>query len=68
MKVTSMWEDPAFLRHVIPPEEDRHRIYPSTGIEPRWFRSPNIIPIERHEQFRGRNGNGNASHANGGHG
>src|SRR6516165_981906 len=53
MKGISMWEDPAFLRHVIPPEEDRHRIYPSTGmIEPRWFRSPNVFPIERHPGFK----------------
>jgi hypothetical protein len=52
MKATSMWEDAAFLRHVIPPEEDRPRIYPSTDIQPRWFRSQNIFPIERHPEFK----------------
>lgn len=41
-------DDEAFLRHVIFPEEDRH-LYTTTpwtgGF--RWFRSPNVIPIER---------------------
>jgi hypothetical protein len=57
MKATGMWEDPTFLRHVIPPEEDQHRIYPSTGkIEPRWFRSQNVYPIERHPELSTRLG------------
>jgi hypothetical protein len=51
---TSLWEDERFLRQVLPPEEDLRRIYPSTSqIEPRWFRSPNVIPIERHPDFKG---------------
>jgi len=54
MKATGLWDDEAFLRKVMPPEEDRCRIYPSTGFEPRWFRSPNIIPIERHQGFQER--------------
>jgi hypothetical protein len=54
MKATGLWDDEAFLRKVMPPEEDRCRIYPSTGFEPRWFRSPNIIPIERHQRFQER--------------
>jgi hypothetical protein len=53
MKSVDMWHDPAFLRHAIPPEEDRPRIHPSTVMAPRWFRSPNVIPIERHERFVG---------------
>jgi hypothetical protein len=38
----------AFLRTIVFPEEDRHRFTtaPWRG-EYRWFRSPNIIPIER---------------------
>jgi hypothetical protein len=52
MKAINLWDDETFLRHVMPPEEDRAHIYPNTSIEPRWFRSPNVIPIERHERFR----------------
>jgi hypothetical protein len=52
MKATDLWNDETFLRNVMPPEEDRGRIYPSTSVEPRWFRSPNVIPIERHERYR----------------
>jgi hypothetical protein len=53
MKPVSMWDDPTFLRHVIPPEEDRSHIYHlSTTIQPRWFRSPNVIPIESHERYQ----------------
>jgi hypothetical protein len=42
-------EDETFLRHLVLPEEDRRRRYPTrpwTGGF-RWFRSPNVIPIER---------------------
>jgi hypothetical protein len=41
-------EDEAFLRRVIFCEEDRHKITsaPWTGGF-RWFKSPNIIPIEQ---------------------
>jgi hypothetical protein len=40
-------EDEAFLRQVVFPEEDRYRFTaaPWRG-EFRWFRSPNIVPIE----------------------
>ena len=65
MKATGLWNDEIFLRNVMPLEEERGHTYPRTSIEPRWFRSPNVIPIERHERFRGRNGNGDASRANG---
>jgi hypothetical protein len=51
MKRTGLWTDPNFLRHAIPPEEDKTRVYPSTKLEPRWFRSTNVIPIESHERF-----------------
>jgi hypothetical protein len=56
MKAINLWDDETFLRHVMPPEEDRAHIYPSTSIEPRWFRSPNVIPIERHERFQRKKG------------
>jgi hypothetical protein len=41
--------DEAFLRQLVLPEEDRLRLYPTvrwTGGF-RWFRSPNVIPIEQ---------------------
>ena len=37
----------AFLRTIVPPEEDR-RLYttaPAKGY--RWFKSPNVVPIEQ---------------------
>jgi hypothetical protein len=45
-------EDEAFFRQFVFPEEDRHLFTtaPWTG-EYRWFRSPNVIPLE---QWRGR--------------
>ena len=53
MKATGLWDDETFLRQVIPPEEDRGRNYPcAEPVEPRWFRSPNVIPIERHQRFK----------------
>ena len=41
-------EDEAFLRRVIFPEKDRH-LFTTTPWRGgyRWFRSPNIIPIEQ---------------------
>jgi hypothetical protein len=46
-------EDEAFLRRFTVPEEDR-RLYTSTPRSGgyRWFRSPNIIPIERERRRR----------------
>jgi hypothetical protein len=40
-------EDENFLRHVVFPEEDRHRFTtaPWHG-EFRWFRSANVVPLE----------------------
>jgi hypothetical protein len=42
-------EDEAFLRRIIFPEEDRHLFTatPWRG-EYRWFRSPNVVPIEKY--------------------
>jgi hypothetical protein len=41
-------DEEAFLRTVVFPEEDRHLFTtaPWRG-EFRWFRSPNVIPLER---------------------
>jgi hypothetical protein len=41
--------DEAFLRQLVLPEEDRLRLHPTvrwTGGF-RWFRSPNVLPIEQ---------------------
>jgi hypothetical protein len=47
-------DDEAFLRSLVLPEEDRLRRYPtmkwSGGY--RWFRSPNVIPIEKYRRLR----------------
>jgi hypothetical protein len=43
----SLDDDEAFLRQLIFPEEDRHRFTATPwrgGF--RWFRSPNVIPLE----------------------
>ena len=43
-------EDEAFLRQLVLPEEDRRRRFPTsvwTGGY-RWFRSKNVIPLERY--------------------
>ena len=42
-------DDEAFMRSLIRPEEDRRRLYPTVPWEGgfRWFRSPNVVPIER---------------------
>jgi hypothetical protein len=42
-------EDEAFLRHLVLPEEDRRRLYPTipwTGGW-RWFRSSNVVCLEQ---------------------
>jgi len=39
--------DEAFLRQVVIPEEDRHLFTAATRSGGyRWFRSPNVVPIE----------------------
>jgi hypothetical protein len=46
-------QDDEFLRALVFPEEDRARwtTAPSRG-EFRWFRSPNVIPLERFRPVR----------------
>jgi hypothetical protein len=48
---THMDDDEEFLRRMIFPEEDRHRFTatPWRGGY-RWFKSPNVIPIERYKR------------------
>jgi hypothetical protein len=43
--------DDAFMRKIVFPEEDRHKFTtrPWSG-EYRWFRSANVIPIERYRK------------------
>jgi hypothetical protein len=45
-------EDETFLRQLVQSEEDRLRLHPTSpwigGY--RWFRSPNVIPIEKYRQ------------------
>jgi hypothetical protein len=44
-------EDEAFLRRIIFPEEDRHLFTTTPWLGGfRWFRSPNVIPIEQWRQ------------------
>ena len=47
-------DEHAFWQKLILPEEDRRRLTMAIwdGKGYRWFRSPNVIPIERHERFR----------------
>jgi hypothetical protein len=40
-------EDEAFLRSLIRPEEERRR-YSTAPCGVRWFRSKNVIPIEKY--------------------
>jgi hypothetical protein len=46
-------DDEAFLQTLIRPEEDRHHLHPELPWRGgyRWFRSANVIPMER---YRGR--------------
>ena len=50
-KDLSHWNEHAFWRKLILPQEDRSTPWEGKGY--RWFRSPNVIPIEqwrRHEE------------------
>jgi len=42
-------DDEAFMRSPIRPEEDRRRLRPDRPWEGgfRWFRSPNVVPLEQ---------------------
>jgi hypothetical protein len=47
-------EDEAFLRQLVLPEEDRRRRFPAsvwTGGY-RWFRSPNVLCLEKYQHLR----------------
>jgi hypothetical protein len=42
---SSGWDEHAFWRKLILPQEDRRTPWEGKGY--RWFRSPNIVPIEQ---------------------
>jgi hypothetical protein len=44
-KEPSVWDEHAFWRKLILPQEDRDTLWEGKGY--RWFRSPNVIPIEQ---------------------
>jgi hypothetical protein len=46
-------DEETFLRHLVPPEEDRslYRMPPWTGGF-RWFRSPNVVCLEKARRLR----------------
>jgi hypothetical protein len=49
------WDEDAFWRKLILPQEDRKTPWKGKGY--RWFRSPNIVPIEQwRRQDEGPNG------------
>jgi hypothetical protein len=52
MSIEDDEDDEAFLRSLIRPEEDRRRLHPElpwwSGY--RWFRSANVIPMERYRE------------------
>jgi hypothetical protein len=47
-------EDEAFLRRLIRPEEDRRRTTVPWFGGYRWFRSPNVVPLEQWRDKRDR--------------
>jgi hypothetical protein len=51
-------EDEAFLRRLIFPEEDRHLFTTPWRAGFRWFRSSNIIDLEKVRQIKSREGDG----------
>jgi hypothetical protein len=46
-------EDETFLRALVFPEEDRH-LFTTVAWrgEFRWFRSPNVVPLERYRELK----------------
>jgi len=49
MAISQKQDDDQFWRKLILPEEDRLRLYPDMPWKGgyRWFRSPNVVPIEQ---------------------
>jgi hypothetical protein len=54
MSIETPEDDEAFLRSLIRPEEDRRRLHPELPWRGsyRWFRSANVIPMERYWERR----------------
>ncbi len=44
-KEPSVWDEDAFWRKLVLPQEDRSTPWEGKGY--RWFRSPNVVPIEQ---------------------
>ena len=49
-KESSVWDEGAFWRKLILPQEDKRTSWEGKGY--RWFRSPNVIPIEQWRRRR----------------
>jgi hypothetical protein len=47
-------DDETFMRSLTWCEEDRRRLHPGVAWNGgyRWFRSPNVIPLERYRPFK----------------
>jgi hypothetical protein len=56
MVTDQLEEDDAYVRSLTRCEEDRRRLYPHLvwSGEYRWFRSTNVIPLEKFRPFRWR--------------
>jgi hypothetical protein len=54
MSIENAEDDEAFLRSLIRPEEDRRLLHPELPWQGgyRWFRSANVIPMERYRERR----------------
>ena len=52
MSIENAEDDEAFLRSLIRPEEDRRLLHPELPWQGgyRWFRSANVIPMERYRE------------------
>jgi hypothetical protein len=49
-KESSVWDEHAFWRKLVLPQEDRKTPWEGKGY--RWFRSPNVIPLEQWRQHK----------------
>ena len=49
-KESPVWDEHAFWRKLVLPQEDRKTPWEGKGY--RWFRSPNVIPLEQWRQHK----------------
>jgi hypothetical protein len=46
-------EDEALLRSLVRSEEERRHLHPTAKADgSRWFRSPNVVPIEKYRKLK----------------